>query len=80
MLWVNLIMDVLGAIALGTEHPKEDGDSRISRKDGIINPVMWRQIICMGIYQTIIMVIFMFFGQFMLFKKSFSLETAPLRD
>jgi Ca2+-transporting ATPase len=50
MLWVNLIMDVLGAIALGTEHPKDSGDARISRKDGIITPVMWRQIICMGIY------------------------------
>jgi P-type Ca2+ transporter type 2C len=42
MLWVNLIMDVLGAIALGTESPGNENISRISRKDGIINAVMWR--------------------------------------
>lgn len=42
MLWVNLIMDVLGAIALGTESPGNENISRISRKDGIINAIMWR--------------------------------------
>lgn len=80
MLWVNLIMDVLGAIALGTESPQDEGDTRISRRDGIVNSVMWRNIICMGTYQTIVMMIFMYFGEMMLFKMSFNLITAPLRD
>lgn len=43
MLWCNLIMDVLGAIALGTEPYKPDSTgSRISRKDFIMNPELWR--------------------------------------
>lgn len=73
-------MDVLGAIALGTEAPKMTGDSRISRKDKIITPFLWRNIICMSIYQIIIMCIFMYFGEFMFFKKSFNLVTAPERN
>ena len=80
MLWVNLIMDVLGAIALGTESPRDEGDTRISRKDGIVNSVMLRNILLMSLYQIIIMLIFMYFGEMMLFKKSFNLITAPLRD
>jgi len=80
MLWVNLIMDVLGAIALGTEAPRVTGDSRISRKDPIVNGFMWRNIICMSLYQIIVMLIFMYFGEMMFFKNSFNLVTAPLRD
>ena len=43
MLWCNLIMDVLGAIALGTEpYRKDQTGPRISRKDCIMNPELWR--------------------------------------
>jgi len=46
MLWTNLVMDVLGAIALGTEPPNKDqskaSTTRVSRKDKIITPFMWR--------------------------------------
>jgi len=80
MLWVNLIMDVLGAIALGTEAPTTGSDSRISRKDPIVTSFMWRQIIMMSLYQIVIMLIFMYFGEMMLFKTSFDLVTAELRD
>jgi P-type E1-E2 ATPase len=46
MLWVNLIMDTLGAIAIGTEpYKKTDSkSSRISRKDKIVLKEMWRQV------------------------------------
>ena len=44
MLWVNLIMDALGAIAIGTEPYRKDAtissenrQTRISRKDKILN-------------------------------------------
>ena len=53
MLWANLIMDILGAIAIGTEpyNSNESGTSnRISRKDSIIKPEMMRLIICHSIY------------------------------
>lgn len=79
MLWVNLIMDVLGAIALGTEAPRVEGDSRISRKDPIVTSIMWRQIICMSVYQIVVMLVLMFFGEMIFFKESFNLITAPLR-
>lgn len=49
MLWINLIMDTLGAIALGTEpYKKQDvidknnRQTRISRKDKILLLEMWR--------------------------------------
>jgi len=49
MIWCNLIMDILGAIALGTETYKKDEDvsvqnksNRISRRDKILLPEMWR--------------------------------------
>lgn len=48
MLWVNLIMDVLGAIAIGTEPYTEDTatkSTRISRRAKVMIPEMWRQIV-----------------------------------
>jgi Ca2+-transporting ATPase len=45
MLWANLVMDILGAIALGTEEPRNESFTetpRISRKEQIIDPRMWR--------------------------------------
>jgi P-type E1-E2 ATPase len=43
MLWANLIMDILAAIALGTEEPTLDNTSqRITRKDKVIDAIMWR--------------------------------------
>lgn len=51
LLWTNLIMDVLGAIALGTEPPNKDSNTaRVSRKDKIFTPFMWRQIIIQAVY------------------------------
>lgn len=34
----------------------------------------------MALYQIVIMLIFMYFGEMMLFKNSFNLVTAPMRD
>lgn len=59
MLWVNLIMDVLGAIAIGTEPYKKTSQTqevqtepyiRISRKHDIMNHKMWRQILVQSLY------------------------------
>jgi len=46
-------MDVLAAIALGTEPYSNDPNAistRISRKDRLFLPEMWRQIIFMALY------------------------------
>jgi len=63
MLWVNLIMDILGAIALGTEPYDPDlQGTRISRKEKIIIPAMWRQILLHALYQIVVMCVLMFMG------------------
>ncbi|EGG16179.1 P-type ATPase [Cavenderia fasciculata] len=53
MLWVNLIMDTLGALALATEPPTESLFDRLpyGRFDKLITRRMWRNIIGQSIYQ-----------------------------
>ena len=83
MLWVNLIMDTLAAIALGTEEPRCEScneSPRISRKDVIIDPVMWRQILVMATYELLVMLILIFFGSLIFFETSFNLVMEPLRN
>lgn len=52
MLWVNLIMDTLGSLALSTEPPKDELLKRkpYSRREYMITPVMWRNIIGHAIF------------------------------
>jgi magnesium-transporting ATPase (P-type) len=58
MLWVNLIMDTMGALALGTEPPSlELLDRRPYRRDAsLISRPMWRNILCQATYQLIVLV------------------------
>lgn len=58
MLWVNLIMDTMGALALGTEPPRmELLDRRPYRRDAsLISRPMWRNILCQATYQLTILV------------------------
>jgi magnesium-transporting ATPase (P-type) len=53
MLWVNLIMDTMGALALGTEPPTlELLDRRPYRRDAsLISRPMWRNIFVQATYQ-----------------------------
>jgi len=53
MLWVNLIMDTMGALALGTEPPTTDLlDRRPYKRDAsLINRPMWRNILVQATYQ-----------------------------
>jgi P-type Ca2+ transporter type 2C len=53
MLWVNLIMDTMGALALGTEPPSETLLQRLpyKRNASLISRVMWRNIIIQSIFQ-----------------------------
>ena len=56
LLWVNLIMDTLAALALATEPPSPDSLKRkpYGRDDNIISKTMWRNIFCQGIFQLIL--------------------------
>jgi len=53
MLWVNLIMDTMGALALGTEPPASDLLLRrpYKRDASLINLPMWRNILAQSSYQ-----------------------------
>jgi Ca2+ transporting ATPase len=52
MLWVNLIMDTCGALALATEPPSEDilDHPPYKRTELIVTPVMWRNIIGQALF------------------------------
>jgi len=41
---------------------------------------MWRQILVQAAYQIFVMIILMYFGQFIFFKKSFNLIMEKKRD
>lgn len=53
LLWVNLIMDTLAALALATDEPSEQLLNRkpSKRTETIINPEMFKQIVGQAIYQ-----------------------------
>merc|ERR1712113_346636 len=59
MLWVNLIMDTMGALALGTEPPCVELLNRrpYRRNASLINLPMWRNIACQSIYQLFLLII-----------------------
>jgi len=118
MLWVNLIMDILGAIALGTESwvdqrsdvadnkkkltemgvidvednkneqskkLKDEDEAlqmRVARKDPLVRPFMWQQILVQAAWQCFVITILMFFGGLMLFPAGQhpNLVSTPLRD
>jgi len=64
MLWVNLIMDTLGALALGTEAPTmELLDRKPYLRDApLVSWPMWRNILCQSFYQLIMLNILLFVG------------------
>ncbi|KAF0923379.1 hypothetical protein E2562_006285 [Oryza meyeriana var. granulata] len=50
LLWVNMIMDTLGALALATEPPNDEMMKRppVRRGDSFITRIMWRNILGQG--------------------------------
>ncbi|CAN0863730.1 Calcium-transporting ATPase 2, plasma membrane-type [Linum grandiflorum] len=56
LLWVNMIMDTLGALALATEPPNNALMKRppVGRKGHFITNVMWRNILGQSLYQFLI--------------------------
>ncbi|KAF5792227.1 putative P-type Ca(2+) transporter [Helianthus annuus] len=56
LLWVNMIMDTLGALALATEPPTDELMERqpVGRKGNFITNVMWRNIMGQSLYQFVV--------------------------
>ncbi|KAL2329306.1 hypothetical protein Fmac_022733 [Flemingia macrophylla] len=65
MLWVNMIMDTLGALALATEPPHDGLMKRppIGKNAKFITRIMWRNIIGQSIYQIIVLLVLKFRGE-----------------
>ncbi|XP_066360322.1 probable calcium-transporting ATPase 9, plasma membrane-type [Miscanthus floridulus] len=65
LLWVNMIMDTLGALALATEPPNDDMMKRppVGRGESFITKVMWRNIIGQSLYQLVVLGVLMFGGE-----------------
>ena len=57
MLWINLIMDTMGALALGTEAPTMELLNRkpYKRDSPLINIVMWRNIFFQSVFQILLL-------------------------
>jgi len=64
LLWVNLIMDTLAALALGTEKPSGKLLNRkpFGRYDCLLSPYMIRFIVVQGLYQILLLLVMLFAG------------------
>ena len=81
LLWVNMIMDSMGALALATEPPSPDLMERkpFGRSAPLVNKEMWRNICVMAAYQLIICLLLLFVGKNMLDIPDMDHEYSTLR-
>lgn len=65
LLWLNMIMDTLAALALAAEKPKQEAikDKPVEKKDSIITTDMWRQILGITLYSSLVMFIMFWFNE-----------------
>ena len=64
MLWVNLIMDTMGALALATEPPSMELLNRrpYKRSSSLVSWPMWRNILCQSAFQLTLLLLILFTG------------------
>eukprot|EP01038_Epipyxis_sp_PR26KG_P009748 gene9748-13115_t len=64
LLWVNLVMDSMGALALATEPPTNNLLQRkpYKRTASLISRPMWRNMICQATFQIILLMVLVFKG------------------
>ncbi|KAH0901267.1 hypothetical protein HID58_040770 [Brassica napus] len=72
LLWVNLIMDTLGALALATEPPTDHLMDRdpVGRREPLITNIMWRNLLVQAMYQVTVLLVLNFRGISILHLKS----------
>lgn len=65
LLWVNLIMDTLGALALATERPSDELMHKppVGRTEPLITNIMWRNILSQAFYQIGVLLTLQFRGR-----------------
>ncbi len=67
MLWLNMIMDSLGSLCLATEDPSESVLNRkpYSKREYIINSLMWKHILFQALFQfTIVFILYIYAPKF----------------
>ncbi|XP_061348918.1 calcium-transporting ATPase 8, plasma membrane-type-like [Gastrolobium bilobum] len=64
LLWVNLIMDTLGALALATEPPTDHlmDQPPVGRREPLITNIMWRNLLIQAMYQVSVLLVLNFRG------------------
>ncbi len=62
LLWINLIMDTLAALALATEPPSDALLTQVphGKTEGLINKKMWKHIIGQGIFQLTVLLVILY--------------------
>lgn len=78
LLWVNMVMDTLAALALATEppHPTELPARKLTKQTRIVVNSMWRAIIGQSIYQILVMLTLLYATPFM-FDIRYDMINAP---
>ncbi|XP_078162445.1 calcium-transporting ATPase 5, plasma membrane-type-like isoform X3 [Carex rostrata] len=78
LLWVNLIMDTLGALALATEPPTDSLMKRspVGRSEPLITNIMWRNLLIQAFYQVAVLLTLNFDGRSLLKLENYSAAKA----
>ncbi|XP_059632455.1 putative calcium-transporting ATPase 13, plasma membrane-type [Cornus florida] len=65
LLWVNLIMDTLGALALATEQPTKELMEKppVGQTEPLITNIVWRNLLAQALYQIAVVLILQFRGE-----------------
>ena len=73
MLWINLIMDSLGSLALATEPPYEEllNRSPTKKDESIINGKMWKHIIFQSFFQLGLLLFLYLYAPFFIKEKDY---------
>ncbi|KAI9073067.1 hypothetical protein K1719_044987 [Acacia pycnantha] len=82
LLWVNLIMDTLGALALATEPPTNHLMHRtpVGRREPLITNIMWRNLLVQALYQVAVLLVLHFGGDQILRKYYSTARTHQLKN
>lgn len=79
LIWVNLIMDILGALALAATRPTDAIADYEPGQGKLITPFMYRQIIGITLFQVGIMMVIMYGGK-SVFEVDYSASTQTIED
>ncbi|RVW23010.1 putative calcium-transporting ATPase 13, plasma membrane-type [Vitis vinifera] len=65
LLWMNLVMDTLGVLALATDRPTKELMEKppVGRAEPLITNIMWRNLLAQALYQIVVLLTLHFKGQ-----------------